>query len=411
MRPLQPSRTSPRPRLAVIAVTLMATATAAPAQEPVVKPERKHQSTIEWEQSAQGQCYAKIRATPGKWQPLPPPQIVTGFGATEADMRALAAQLPPFLEPFRALETLSPPVGMDVEPSIYVSGRQDGRPIGSVSMMFMSQLCDPEGRPLMKSRTQRRMDDNGGVGVSVNDIGVLLGHPRWTDSVGPVYRAPEGKPFRGRTQWDGKWVAITKRDAPMWVPVSQERVLRWKIAEARRETPEVEKGAEKANDLLEKFLRERPQRVRDFEKGMETLKQVAPEKIPEIKANFEKSERELEAVFRKQSPSLKADAKKGVEAHHQRVAALEAELEAMPPEERRAPARFGSTLRGPSGLARADDRTAWTLAVPNPDFFDRSLPRTVVQLVVVTTGDGTTMHPADRIARELDYSVFERMVR
>ena len=67
------------------------------------------------------------------------------------------------------------------------------------------------------------------------------------------------------------------------------------------------------------------------------------------------------------------------------IAALENELAGLSAAERAAPAQVAGATSRPSGLSPAFDRKSQALLAPNPDFYDRTLPRTSLQIAVVET--------------------------
>lgn len=98
-------------------------------------------------------------------------------------------------------------------------------------------------------------------------------------------------------------------------------------------------------------------------------------------------ERWIRAELADQGKARAADARRGRVNEHveRRIAALQAELDGLSPAERAAPAyqaknqaRRASGLADPGNVGRA-------LVGYNPDLFDPALPRTALQLAIVTT--------------------------
>ncbi|HEX3044420.1 MAG TPA: hypothetical protein VHY08_06675 [Bacillota bacterium] len=65
-------------------------------------------------------------------------------------------------------------------------------------------------------------------------------------------------------------------------------------------------------------------------------------------------------------------------------------LNAMSPAERRQTAYYSSGAEDPSGLVSPDYEGAFKLVTFNPEYYDRSLPRTAVQLIVIGYGGDFT---------------------
>jgi hypothetical protein len=61
-------------------------------------------------------------------------------------------------------------------------------------------------------------------------------------------------------------------------------------------------------------------------------------------------------------------------------------LNAMSPAERRQTAYYSSGIEDPSGLCGSDEEGAFKLVTFNPEYYDRALPRTAVQLIVISYG-------------------------
>jgi len=102
-------------------------------------------------------------------------------------------------------------------------------------------------------------------------------------------------------------------------------------------------------------------------------------------------------------------------------------LNAMSPEERRQTAYYCSGAEDPLGLCGPEDEGAFKLVTFNPEYYDRSLPRTAVQLIVIKYGYGggfTSYEEADEMVfeaagtnktlydleRSLDYQAVARLL-
>ena len=62
------------------------------------------------------------------------------------------------------------------------------------------------------------------------------------------------------------------------------------------------------------------------------------------------------------------------------------QLSAMSSAERRQTAYYDSGAEDPTGLCSSDDDGAFKLVTFNPEYYDRALPRTAVQLIVIGYG-------------------------
>lgn len=83
---------------------------------------------------------------------------------------------------------------------------------------------------------------------------------------------------------------------------------------------------------------------------------------------------------------------------------IKTELNALSPEERSQPAYYLSGSDDPTGLCGQDDEGAFALVTLNPNFFDKSLPRTSIQLIIIEFGYGSGFNGYE----EADKMVFEK---
>ncbi|MGH7445585.1 MAG: hypothetical protein ACREKM_11935, partial [Longimicrobiales bacterium] len=86
---------------------------------------------------------------------------------------------------------------------------------------------------------------------------------------------------------------------------------------------------------------------------------------------------------------------------------LQAELDALSPAERAAPACIGSPKPNVSNLMDCSDGKTQIVNL-NPDFFDRSLPESIIQVLVVTTAGSRHMMES-RQRFEIKARIFETL--
>jgi hypothetical protein len=210
--------------------------------------------------------------------------------------------------------------------------------------------------------------------------------PNMEDEQGLYFYAPKVVgDLQGFPIYDTAAVVLVKSQKPLWVPVNQERFLRHAIrkAEENLKTRKEEQKAEMAK--LAEPLPDDPE-----------LAKVVKEAREEGRKEGEKLTRESEASLRAglaENPGeirfLPADY----------VQALTQELASLSPAERAAPAYYSSnwmTTRRPSGLLDPTAPQAQPVVSPNPDFFDPTLPRTAIQVIVVlgiSSRDRAPAHP------------------
>ena len=208
----------------------------------------------------------------------------------------------------------------------------------------------------------------------------------WEDKDGRFYELPEtDREIAGFPVIGGFLFISLPGKPPLFAPITQERAQRWIIDNMRRQ-------ADADADILASARR----RYEDFispaglaRRAKEIEEAAASQKKPE---NQELARRQALAIDRRREQDLKAAAtpKPGSpEARTlERLAQLESRLASLSPAERGRPAWYKPH---PEGVRRLDygdiveagSPGARPLVVPNPDFFDKSLPQTAMQLVSV----------------------------
>lgn len=259
-----------------------------------------------------------------------------------------------------------------------------------------------------------------GVSVALNDpLGLLRPdgavNPAYShDGEGPMLILPRiGVGPGGRAVYrvgSEKAVILTRGSEPLIVPVSVERFLSYQIAEAERALAEVGKVSTEPLIDVERWLREdRPRMVAENEATLRKMAEhVSAEEIAKMRRSFAEVLAMTEAALRgaeARQPDRGAVKAGAQGAAGTRAAQLRAALAGLSTVERRAPA-CEDLRRRPTGLGACTDRNRWVSL--NPRYFDRSLPASAVQLIVVSTPAG--MHNMeDRRRAELRWRVFDTM--
>ncbi|MDR7489635.1 MAG: hypothetical protein QN158_11895 [Armatimonadota bacterium] len=256
----------------------------------------------------------------GRWRPWKAPTVNSLARLPAAERQAFAAALTRLAEPFRRVPPLNPPMGFEVAPYRAIEG---GRPIRGV--MWLAWY--PYLRSCSTCPHSVYSDFLASFLLYVNDVEALFEVPHdkvAADESGTLYREPRRlADLAGFPRYEqgvrNTAVVITRRPAPILVPVSQARVIRARIREVAQEA-----------------------------------------------ARYERARDEWRA-----------------RAARERQRALEAELAALSPPERAAPAYccYGSSR--PSGLSAPDDPQARRVVAVNPALFDRAAPPQAFQLLIV----------------------------
>ena len=178
-------------------------------------------------------------------------------------------------------------------------------------------------------------------------------------------------------------LVITKITRPIFLPVSAEQILQAKIHQAQTELAKAQADHHQQASEYDRWIANRDKRARSREVAYQALLRSNPNGA----ANFL---RDTEENDRKQEERLRADkANAGVlsvaEQFRQReLDGYEAELASLSPEQRTAQAWYSwDRPYGARFLADPSEPKARPLARFNPDFFDRSHPRTDIQVLVV----------------------------
>ncbi len=243
-----------------------------------------------------------------------------------------------------------------------------------------------EPRVMDKWRWNYPGDVGGSLWINVNHIGDLRDLVAGEDKQGKFYELPEPSRHVAGFPIIGGFLLVTPPGKPpLFTPVTQERAWRWVVDNLKRQSAADEGILASALRHYEEFVSPTGQarRAKEIEAA------AASQKKPENQAL---ERRHAQAVDARREQDLKAAAiprPGSPEAStRERLAQLEARLAALTPEQRRRPAWY---KRHPEGVRRLDygdiveagTPGARPLVVPNPGYFNLSLPKTTMQLVSV----------------------------
>lgn len=318
---------------------------------------------------------------------------------TPAQLATVNATLKSVQTIVNSSSALNPPMGIELkcygELREWLATEGIAHPAGApipfrLEMNFFRLFQDCPACPV-----ERAGEASGWVGVLVNDIAVLL-EPFSKDSTGwKMWLAPRrigtehGFPvYESR----GGSVALTKITEPMWLPVSQQDFLKFRIEEMKRELSQAKRVQTRAPGEQESTMAEMRQAVRD-------LARIDPKAAQEMQKTLDETARQL----RENAPAQSQEWEEGLAKSRQIVRALEAELAGLTAPQRLAPAYFTNAradletveeeervnrlqIREQgrlSGLVDNGEASGRMVVTINPNFFNRHLPRTAVQLLVV----------------------------
>lgn len=270
----------------------------------------------------------------------------------------------------------------------------------------------------------RHLVGSGGVEVSINGFAAArmpvggFGPQPLGDTGGEFLIEPKPlPPLQGFPQFAAhgnnrrRVVILTRRTAPMWLPVSRERYIRALIADYEANVAgSIEHSAARAGSEMsfEEWVRvEKPKIVAEHQRILADLRGHVPAaELEQMRATFAQTLAATEATMREVTARLEAqrpatsqmmeDARARTGNH---VAALRAMLAAMSPAERAAPAcldaRKPATAEDPTALV-ADCEGAARVVTFNGAFFDPALPPGAVQLLTVHTPEPYAEPTPDR---------------
>lgn len=328
--------------------------------------------------------------------------------ATPADLKAFEAELVKFTAIWRRAPGVAEPKGFSVETYGNLNGaehRLPGQP--APATMPVAGGVTFAAFPIYEyERNGARVRSDTGetetMGFAVNDIdGGLIGRPgpeEWRsvehDVIFPLARTGERAGF---PRFD-EIVVITRREASLWTPVPvleawqlQEKVTKQTLDEATAQVAKLTAALDAEIDPAQKATRqaEYQRNARTMPDAAAYLKQMAEvEVVRERSARADLAPTAFEPQRQKQAT--------------QELASVQASIAALTPEERTAPACYVPGTTRVEGRIKAGPANARCTALvrPNYAFFDRTLPRSAPQLVILRQAKRCYEDDRDRAANE-----------
>lgn len=309
---------------------------------------------------------------------------------------------------FMDLPVLSPPPGVEMRAGLNLGkkGWPDERiPSAELSMLIFHPTYKKAGEasasirvvinnPLSLGIDSEIRDKEGSMAMEPIEVGELGGASvYWT----------EGK---------GSCILVYKGNAkPLWKPVSQERFLRAHI-------DKLESQIEKARS---EFAQERKKQQKSSggmsaEQQEEMLRQMEatnPEAAKQMRQQFEEMRRQMDA----KTPQMQADADRDFAQLGSSLAPeiekFKAELAAMTPAERAAPAYVGGAHASRvSMLSKPDDEGSRAMVTANSDYFAANVDPSTAQLLTIELHDSSHHAPErailGRVLKEMEWQQLDR---
>ncbi|AMY08653.1 hypothetical protein LuPra_01857 [Luteitalea pratensis] len=311
--------------------------------------------------------------------------------ATAVELKAFEGELVKFTAIWRRAPGVAEPKGFSVETYGHLGGterRLPGQP--PIARMPVAGGVTFAAFPIFEyERKGKRVREDTGetatIGFAVNDLDAgIIGRPgpeEWRsvehDVIFPFTRTGERAGFPRFEEI----VVMTRREAPLWtaVPVLeawqlQERVTRQGLEEATSQIAKLTAALEAEVDPAEKAKRQADyqQTAKTMPDAVAYLKQMAEvEVIRERTARADLAPTAFEPKRQKQAT--------------QDLASVQAIIAALTPEERTAAACYVPGTTRVEGRIKAGPANVRCTALvrPNYDFFDRTLPRSAPQLVIL----------------------------
>jgi hypothetical protein len=295
--------------------------------------------------SSRAQAPQRLEEAPGRWIYAPEPASLRPYALDAAGTQAALATWQRLNDIFRAAPVMNPPRGLDARAvGRALDDRQScptgcaGAPVVSNLWALLSYFVEgPGGKPITGVELNVALDAFTNSPATVMTEQDRLGYEAPTDADGrAMFREPRRtRTIGGHAMYNERLVVVTRSPRPLFLPVSRDSFLRASLRDARTQLTET--GMPDSD--LARGLRDRLRRV-------------------------------------------------------------QAELDALTPTARASQAWFlepESPLE--SGLAEANTPDARPLVVVNPDFLDRTAPRSAVQIVTIRLNWGTYF---DETTRSLD---------
>ncbi len=276
-----------------------------------------------------------------------------------------------FFEPGKPLESVTcPPM------PIYVNWLEGVYP-------YICKLMQTRAISPWKNQLNYKYDDGWGIFFEPKKIGEFQGFPMYKPDT----------------------IVITRNPKPLWLPVSQERFIKALIREAEALEEDSKKNIEWRKKEDEKRCRELNDQ-KETERHYSQLKAINPAGAEIYKKTIEdaaeRCERDMQENWRAHEERMKKHESEtreravkenkpkilmllGVE----RLRMLKEELDSLSPSERAAPAYYSeelscdSEVKAVSCLVDTDAPGARMLVSPNPGFFDSTLPKSAIQVIIL----------------------------
>jgi hypothetical protein len=200
----------------------------------------------------------------------------------------------------------------------------------------------------------------------------------------------DGCPLYEDVNGNRQFLVVTKISRPLFLPLTREvylrSIIRWFENQLKNSEDSLEKSS--AAGTYRKWIAGSKERARVRQQTYESLKSN-PQKAEALRNQMEATEQKVTADFRQAMEKEQAEQAQGIGPLSQNeknfawmqnvVSQLQTKLAAMTARERSAQARYSNKTQFWESIDSPDGAP---LVVCNPDFLDRSLPRSAIQAIV-----------------------------
>jgi len=336
---------------------------------------------------------------PGEWGQEIQPDVPAEYVVSAAGAKAFAQRLGALADVLRGASVFNPPLGFQprFHARVWAEGDCFANPPGKCNERVVPAQLHMLIYYFVEGRNGEAVwggEANTGAAIWVNDLRATLVGTKYEVFGAPGLSLPDGRRicFRpnksgevaGFPFYDDSLLIITENPRPYWVPVTREDCLQAMIRFHETELGRNTRRLSEAKDPYQEWLSKADERRAAREKAYQRMKATDPAKAEQFKRQSEQMEVQMGAGLQRSSGALtpKGD---GLKLSRNIIDALKSELERMTPDQRKSEAWL--LVRRPaeelyaSGLVSAGAAGARPVATVNPEFFDRSRPRTDWQLL------------------------------
>jgi hypothetical protein len=332
---------------------------------------------------------------PGVWKPWKPFQAAASTrkdqAATPAEVKAFEAELVRLNDIARRAPGVGSPKGFSVETWGNLDGYRvssPGQPAGAT--MPIAGTFTFGAFPIFEyTRNGQVLREDTGetalLGLHINQLQSALfggkGIPEWgainTDAFLQPAAAGEIAGFRHV----GDAIVITNNAAPLWTPISLADALA--LVVANRQT--VVDGFQESLDKFKAQLTNLRDPVRQAKRKKEAADASASMPNPSaFLAQMEEAWRIEEATVVKELSATGGTGKGLIDAQHA-LDEVTSRIAELAPADRVAPACYAANAAGVRAAFRTESGGCVAIVRPNYQFFNRTLPRTAPQIIVITS--------------------------